>query len=134
MSRNVVGTNPQSSGWWGSKSRSAGGAILLNSLATPAPLASCRARIVASRCSAVTAGVVFTAPVLQLIAFNLGTAAPAVNVGLLTLGSVSGALLGFGFAGLLYLPWLPTLLHQVRYTGAPWLNPPNLGAPVQICE
>jgi mannosyltransferase len=42
------------------------------------------------------------------------------------------ALLGFGFAGLLYLPWLPTLLHQVRYTGAPWLNPPNFGAPIQI--
>ena len=42
------------------------------------------------------------------------------------------ALIGFGFAGLLYVPWLPTLLHQVRYTGAPWLNPPNLGAPVQI--
>jgi mannosyltransferase len=35
-------------------------------------------------------------------------------------------------AGLLYLPWLPTLLHQVRYTGAPWLNPPNFGAPIQI--
>jgi mannosyltransferase len=42
------------------------------------------------------------------------------------------ALIGFGFAGLLYLPWLPTLLHQVRYTGAPWLNPPNFGAPIQI--
>ncbi len=42
------------------------------------------------------------------------------------------ALIGFGFAGLLYLPWLPTLLHQVQNTGAPWLNPPNLGAPVQI--
>jgi mannosyltransferase len=44
------------------------------------------------------------------------------------------ALIGFGFAGLLYLPWLPTLLHQVRYTGAPWLNPPNFGAPVQISK
>jgi hypothetical protein len=42
------------------------------------------------------------------------------------------ALIGFGFAGLLYLPWLPTLLHQVQNTGAPWLNSPNLGAPVQI--
>jgi len=42
------------------------------------------------------------------------------------------ALIGFGFAGLLYLPWLPTLLHQVRHTGAPWLNPPNFGAPIQI--
>jgi hypothetical protein len=42
------------------------------------------------------------------------------------------ALIGFGFAGLLYLPWVPTLLHQVRHTGAPWLNPPNFGAPIQI--
>ncbi len=42
------------------------------------------------------------------------------------------ALIGFGFAGLLYLPWLPTLLHQVQHTGAPWLNSPNFGAPIQI--
>ena len=42
------------------------------------------------------------------------------------------ALIGFGGAGLLYLPWLPTLLHQIQHTGAPWLNPPNFGAPVQI--
>ena len=42
------------------------------------------------------------------------------------------ALIGFGGAGLLYLPWLPTLLHQIEHTGAPWLNPPNFGAPVQI--
>ncbi|MGH2764264.1 MAG: glycosyltransferase family 39 protein [Thermoleophilaceae bacterium] len=44
------------------------------------------------------------------------------------------ALIGFGGAGLLYLPWLPTLLHQVQHTGAPWLNPPNFGAPVQISK
>ena len=36
------------------------------------------------------------------------------------------ALIGFGGA-LLYLPWVPTLLHQVQHTGAPWLNPPNSG-------
>ena len=42
------------------------------------------------------------------------------------------ALIGFGAVGLLYLPWVPTLLHQVAHTGAPWLNPPNFGAPVQI--
>ena len=35
---------------------------------------------------------------------------------------------------LLYLPWVPTLLHQVQHTGAPWLNPPNFGAPVQITK
>jgi uncharacterized membrane protein len=44
------------------------------------------------------------------------------------------ALLGFGGAGLLYLPWVPTLLHQIQHTGAPWLNPPNFGAPVQISK
>ncbi len=47
---------------------------------------------------------------------------------------VRDALIGFGAAGLLYLPWIPTLLHQVRHTGAPWLNPPNFGAPVQISK
>ena len=31
---------------------------------------------------------------------------------------------GFGFAALLYLPWLPTLLYQARRTGAPWDLPP----------
>jgi mannosyltransferase len=44
------------------------------------------------------------------------------------------ALIGFGGASLLYLPWLPTLLHQVQHTGAPWLNPPNFGAPIQISK
>jgi mannosyltransferase len=42
------------------------------------------------------------------------------------------AALGFGGAALLYLPWVPTLLHQIQYTGAPWLNSPDFGAPVQI--
>jgi mannosyltransferase len=44
------------------------------------------------------------------------------------------ALIGFGGAGLLYVPWLPTLIHQVQHTGAPWLNPPRFGAPVQISK
>jgi mannosyltransferase len=44
------------------------------------------------------------------------------------------ALLGFGGAGLLYLPWVPTLLHQVQHTGAPWLNAPQFGAPIQISK
>src|SRR5918997_6819193 len=42
------------------------------------------------------------------------------------------ALIGFGGAGLLYLPWVPTLWHQIQHTGAPWLNPPNFRAPIQI--
>ena len=57
------------------------------------------AQVTGSGGAAVTAGVVFTAPVLQIIAANMGAVAPAVNIGLLTLGSVSGALLGFGFVG-----------------------------------
>jgi mannosyltransferase len=44
------------------------------------------------------------------------------------------ALIGFGGCALLYLPWVPTLLHQVQHTGAPWLNPPNFGAPIQISK
>ncbi len=47
---------------------------------------------------------------------------------------VKDVLIGFGVAALLYLPWLPTLLYQVTHTGAPWLNSPRLGAPVQISK
>ncbi len=32
--------------------------------------------------------------------------------------------LGFGAAGVLFLPWLPTLLYQAAHTGAPWALPP----------
>ena len=35
-------------------------------------------------------------------------------------------------AGILYLPWAPTLLFQIAHTAAPWDTPPRLGAPVQI--
>ena len=44
------------------------------------------------------------------------------------------AAIGYGVAGLLYLPWIPTLLYQAGHTGAPWLNSPRLGAPVQIAK
>lgn len=44
------------------------------------------------------------------------------------------AAIGFGAAALLYLPWLPTLLYQVQHTGAPWLDSPKFGAPVQIAK
>ena len=47
---------------------------------------------------------------------------------------VRDALLAFGGVALLYLPWVPTLLHQIKHTGAPWLNSPNFGAPVQISK
>ena len=41
-------------------------------------------------------------------------------------------LLGFGGAFLLYLPWLPTALYQVKHTGAPWANGPTWRAAQQI--
>src|SRR4051812_7608766 len=37
---------------------------------------------------------------------------------------VRNALIGFGGTLVLYLPWVPTLIHQVLHTGAPWLNSP----------
>src|SRR3954454_18151488 len=42
------------------------------------------------------------------------------------------ALLGFGGAFLLYLPWLPTALYQVRHTAAPWAQGPTWRAAQQI--
>jgi mannosyltransferase len=36
------------------------------------------------------------------------------------------ALLAYGIVGLLYLPWVPTLLSQARHTGAPWAEVPEL--------
>jgi hypothetical protein len=41
---------------------------------------------------------------------------------------VRDGVIGFGAAGLAYLPWLPSLLFQVQSTGAPWLNSPDRGA------
>ncbi|HWK17224.1 MAG TPA: glycosyltransferase family 39 protein [Solirubrobacteraceae bacterium] len=42
------------------------------------------------------------------------------------------AVLSFGAATVLFLPWLPTLLYQAAHTGSPWDPTPNFGAPVQI--
>ena len=39
-------------------------------------------------------------------------------------------LIGFGALGLLYLPWIPTLLFQAAHTGAPWAEAPTVGAAV----
>jgi len=44
------------------------------------------------------------------------------------------ALIGFGVAFVLYVPWLPTLLYQTAHTGAPWLDPPRFGVVVQIAK
>ena len=43
-------------------------------------------------------------------------------------------LIGFTGALILFLPWVPTLLYQTAHTGAPWLNSPRFGAPVQISK
>jgi len=34
--------------------------------------------------------------------------------------------IAFGAVGLLFAPWLPTLLFQIRHTGAPWATRPSL--------
>jgi uncharacterized membrane protein len=44
-------------------------------------------------------------------------------------GLLRDALLGFGGAFLLYLPWLPTALYQVKHTAAPWANGPRTSNP-----
>jgi mannosyltransferase len=44
------------------------------------------------------------------------------------------AVLAFGGAAVLYLPWVPTLLYQASHTGAPWANKPRLGVPIQIAK
>ena len=49
MSTKVVGVKLHSSGWWGSKRKSAGGAIVANALCTPAPAARLRARSTAAQ-------------------------------------------------------------------------------------
>src|SRR5215213_5906366 len=38
---------------------------------------------------------------------------------------VRDGLIGFGIAGLAYLPWLPTLYFQSQHTAAPWSNEPG---------
>jgi hypothetical protein len=40
------------------------------------------------------------------------------------------ALLAFGAAAILFLPWLPTLIHQAGSATAPWTYAPHLGANV----
>jgi hypothetical protein len=47
-------------------------------------------------------------------------------------GLIRDAVLAFGGAGVLYLPWVPNLLYQVAHTAAPWDSAPRFGAPVQI--
>lgn len=39
---------------------------------------------------------------------------------------IRDALLTFGAAFVVYLPWVPTLLFQIKHTGAPWSKAPSL--------
>jgi mannosyltransferase len=45
---------------------------------------------------------------------------------------VRDAVLTFGGAAVLFLPWLPNFIYQATHTGAPWAPPPRFGAPVLI--
>ncbi|HWT93164.1 MAG TPA: glycosyltransferase family 39 protein [Solirubrobacteraceae bacterium] len=38
------------------------------------------------------------------------------------------AVIAYGATGVLYLPWVPTLLYQAAHTGAPWAQTPDLQA------
>ena len=45
---------------------------------------------------------------------------------------VRDALLAFGGAVILFVPWIPSFLYQATHTGAPWLARPGFGAPILI--
>ncbi|MGH2914803.1 MAG: glycosyltransferase family 39 protein [Solirubrobacteraceae bacterium] len=47
-------------------------------------------------------------------------------------GLIRDAAITFVGAGILYLPWVPTLLYQAAHTAAPWDNPPRFGAPILL--
>src|SRR3954464_6024929 len=44
---------------------------------------------------------------------------------------IRDGLIGFGVAGLAYLPWVPTLAYQSRHTAAPWSNAPGTYEPTR---
>jgi mannosyltransferase len=47
-------------------------------------------------------------------------------------GLIRDAAFAFVGAGILYLPWVPTLLYQAANTAAPWDNVPRFGAPILL--
>lgn len=47
-------------------------------------------------------------------------------------GLIRDAAFAFIGAGILYLPWVPTLLYQAANTAAPWDNVPRFGAPILL--
>ena len=44
---------------------------------------------------------------------------------------IRDGLIGFGLAGLAYIPWIPTLVYQSRHTAAPWSNEPGTYEPTR---
>jgi hypothetical protein len=60
------------------------------------------------------------------------TALPAGDPGRPRL--LKDALLGFGITFVLYLPWIPTFLEQLRHTGAPWSDRPSFNALVHAAD
>ena len=57
-------------------------------------------QVTGSAGAAVTAGVVFTAPIVQIVYAEAGLDVPTVDVPVLILASIAGSLMGFGFVGL----------------------------------
>ncbi len=45
---------------------------------------------------------------------------------------IRDAVITYVGAGVLFLPWVPTLLWQAAKTAAPWDNPPRFGAPILL--
>ncbi len=69
------------------------------------------AQVAGSAGMAVTAGVIFTAPLIQILYKNLGRPVPPVDVSSLIVMSLAGSLIGFGYVGLTRKKFLtdPTL-------------------------
>ena len=44
---------------------------------------------------------------------------------------IRDGLIGFGVAGLAFIPWLPTLAFQSQHTAAPWSNEPGTSEPTR---
>jgi hypothetical protein len=60
----------------------------------------------------------------------------AAALGVLWLVTSRERISGWLIAGVLYLPWVPSLIYQAEHTGAPWARPPGqgelTGAPGQL--
>jgi len=90
----------------------------------------CFARLlIAGGRRALAGAVVSSAAVVYTHNWGLYLVAAMVGVGAVVAGRERQPLVAAYAAaiGLAYLPWLPSLLHQVGHTGAPWSPRPTLG-------